>query len=173
MIVVSQGLSPNARLAFRHAGSYERVLVLTSSRPANSGPEQMLADVQARGGTVVVLPPPEENVTLLRVLGPAAAALAACLIVERARGAPDLEAIVKELPGVLASAKDRALSAAGHSSETTPEPHMRRVRPPQVPIRPERTRASRTGAIEPDRNTQRCSTPFPPPFLVDDRRTGV
>ena len=114
LVIVSQGLSPNARFALRHTGSFERVLVLTSTRPANTGPAQILAEVQAAGGTVVVLPPPEENVTLLRVVGPAAAALAACLIVEHARGSQEIGAIVKELPGALATSKERALAAAAH-----------------------------------------------------------
>lgn len=114
LVIVSQGLSPNARLAFRHAGSFERVLVLTSTRPSNTGPARLLAEVQAAGGTVVVLPPPEENVTLLRVVGPAAAALAACLLVENARGSKEIGVILGGLPGALATAKERALAAAAH-----------------------------------------------------------
>ena len=114
LVIVSQGLSPNARLAFRHVKSFERVLVLTSTRPSNAGPAQLLADVQAAGGTVVVLPPAEENVTLLRVVGPAVAALAGCLIVEHARRSPEAAVIARGLRGALATAKERALAAAAH-----------------------------------------------------------
>ena len=117
LVIVSQGISPNARLALRHARSFERVLVLTSARPANTGPGQILADVQAAGGTVIVLPPSEENGTFLRVVGPAVAALAACLIVERVRstgGGEERGTLARRLGSALASAGERALAAASH-----------------------------------------------------------
>lgn len=118
LVVVSQGLSPNARLALRHAPRFEQVLVLTSTRPSNSEPGLMLAEVQARGGAVVVLPPEAEEGMLLRVVGPATAALAACAIVEHARGADDLRSIAAKLPRVIASAAERAaLACARLSSE--------------------------------------------------------
>lgn len=112
LVVVSQGLSPNARLALRHARRFEQVLVLTSTRPANAGPGELLAEVQSRGGAVVVLPPEAEDGTLLRVVGPATAALAACAIVESALGADDLGAIAAALPRVIATAGERAIAAA-------------------------------------------------------------
>lgn len=118
LVLVSQGLSPNARLALQHARSYDSVLVITSMRPANVEPARLLADVQAEGGTVVVLPPPEEEGTLLRVLGPATASLAACLIVERARGSSEVDAVVERLPAAIASAQERALLAASHVPST-------------------------------------------------------
>lgn len=114
LVLVSQGLSPNACLALRHASRFERVLVLTSTRPANAGPGVLLAEVQARGGAVVVLPPEEEDGMLLRVIGPAMAALAVCAIVESARGAGDLRSIASALPRVLATAAERALAASAH-----------------------------------------------------------
>lgn len=116
LVVVSQGLSPNARLALRHAPRFEQVLVLTSTRPANTGPGLLLAEVQARGGVVVVLPPDAEDGMFLRVIGPALAALAACAIVEHARGAEDLRDVEATLPGLIATAAERALAAAAHLS---------------------------------------------------------
>jgi hypothetical protein len=114
LAVVSQSLSPNARLALRHAPSFERALVLTSTPPAPHGPARLLAEIEARGGAVVVLPPAEEDGTLLRVVGPAVAAVAACAIVERARGDRDPGASLARLPEVIASAGERALRAAAH-----------------------------------------------------------
>ena len=114
LVLVSQGLSPNARLALRHLPRFERSLLITSTRPSNTGAGVLVAEAQARGAAVVVLPPEAEGGTLLRVLGPAAAALAACAIVESARGAGDLCAIARALPRVLASAGERARASAGH-----------------------------------------------------------
>ncbi len=114
LVVVSQGLSPNARLALQHARRYDRVLVLTSTPPAEEGPARVLAEIAARGGVVEVLPPASEEGTFLRVLGPATAALAVCAIAERARGAADLDAIFEAIPGVVTSAAERAMDAAAH-----------------------------------------------------------
>lgn len=114
LVVVSQGLSPNARLALRHAHRYERVLVLTSTPPADDGAARVLAEIASRGGVVCVLPPASEEGTFLRVVGPATAALAVIAIAERARGAADLGAILAAVPDVVATAADSAIAAASH-----------------------------------------------------------
>jgi len=100
LAVFSQALSPNARLALDRAGTYARAVLFTSARDA------------AFGGTTVRLPEhgldaiAEEKGTLVRVLGPCVATLAAiawsgadadvealCAAIESARvpGAGDLE----------------------------------------------------------------------------------
>lgn len=112
LVLVSQGLSPNARLALARAREHERVLVLTSARPSGAGAGLLLAEAQARGAEVVVLPPDSEDGTLLRVLGPAAAALAACAIVERAQGRRDLGDVAPALLAAVATAGERALESA-------------------------------------------------------------
>ncbi len=48
------------------------------------------------------------------MLGPATAALAVIAIAERARGAADLGEILAAVPGVVATAADRAIAAASH-----------------------------------------------------------
>ncbi|MEZ4293492.1 MAG: hypothetical protein R3B70_00835 [Polyangiaceae bacterium] len=119
LVVVSQGLSPNARLALRHAGRYERTIVLTSARPSSDGAGELLAQIAGRGGVIVRHPPEEEGGMLLRVLGPAAAAAAACAIVETARGAGELLAeIAGKISDAIATAPARAEeAAAGVTSE--------------------------------------------------------
>lgn len=76
LVVFSQGLSPNAQLALAQAERFAALLVYTSV-PASDPRVQAL---RGRGGVVTILPPvgpPGEDRLFLRVLGPAAAQLAA------------------------------------------------------------------------------------------------
>ncbi len=76
LVVFSQGLSPNAQLALAQAGRFAALMVYTSV-PASDPRVQALRE---RGGVVAILPPvgpPGEDRLFLRVLGPAAAQLAA------------------------------------------------------------------------------------------------
>lgn len=114
LVLVSQGLSPNARLALRHATRFDKVLVLTSVQPSCGELGPLLAGVTARGGEVVVLPPAGEDGLLLRVIGPSAAALAAMSIVESACGSPLDRAFFHEVPRAVAACSARASQAAAH-----------------------------------------------------------
>jgi hypothetical protein len=67
LVVFSQGLSPNARLALSRASTYRRSFLFTSARDATFA------------GKIVVLPPEREDGTLVRVLGPTSALLAAAI----------------------------------------------------------------------------------------------
>lgn len=81
LVVFSQGLSPNAQLALAQAGRFAALLVYTSV-PAAHPQVQALT---ARGAMVTVLPPvgpPGEDRLFLRVLGPAAAQLAAAQLAD-------------------------------------------------------------------------------------------
>lgn len=76
LVVFSQGLSPNAQLALAQAERFAALMVYTSV-PENDPRVQAL---RRRGGIVAILPPvgpPGEDQLFLRVLGPAAAQLAA------------------------------------------------------------------------------------------------
>jgi creatinine amidohydrolase len=97
LVVFSQGLSPNARLALARAGDYASSVLFTSVREPIPG----------FGGRIIVLPPEREDGTLVRVLGPSAAMLAAAI----ATGAAD---DVDPLFDAIASAPARARDAARH-----------------------------------------------------------
>ncbi len=73
LVIFSQNLSPNARLALAHHERHERVLLVTgldAEHPA-------LATLAARGLAVLTLPGEEEGGFLVRLVGPALAMLAA------------------------------------------------------------------------------------------------
>jgi hypothetical protein len=73
LIIVSQQLSPNASLPLRQRAAYAAVVLVTALDP--SGDDRVAALV--RDGVQVVVHPPEiEDELLLRVLGPACAAVA-------------------------------------------------------------------------------------------------
>lgn len=73
LIVFSQGLSPNARLPFRHASAYDEVHLFTSVVEEGCAHAEVL---QHCDGVYRHLPETETG-TLLRVVGPACAALLA------------------------------------------------------------------------------------------------
>jgi hypothetical protein len=91
LVVFSQGLSPNARLALARAGEFREALVFTSVRE-----DAALARFVAQGGRAVVLPPEREQGALVRVLGPCAAMLAAALHTGAA-AADDVDALLAAL----------------------------------------------------------------------------
>jgi len=78
LVVFSQGLSPNARLALRAPERWLAVLVVTAvARPRDAARRAALDAVRRTGGVVVPLPGGAERGLLLRVAGPLAAS-AAC-----------------------------------------------------------------------------------------------
>lgn len=76
LVVFSQGLSPNARLALTHLHAWAGVVVVTAAArddPAMPRPERAaMAAVHDAGGVVVPLPGGIEHGTLVRVAGPLA-----------------------------------------------------------------------------------------------------
>ena len=116
LVVFSQGLSPNAQLALAQAGRFAALLVYTSM-PAS---EPQLRALAARGAAVTVLPPvgpPGEDRLFLRVLGPAAAQLAAAQLADAVaarRGGPRLPLRAAVQATLAAPARARqALAALG------------------------------------------------------------
>jgi creatinine amidohydrolase len=84
LIVVSQGLSPNARLALAHAASWRRVLLLTAASEdgaraaGDTAKADLLAELAAADVTICPFPVGEnEYETLVRVVGPIAGYLCA------------------------------------------------------------------------------------------------
>jgi creatinine amidohydrolase len=80
VILVSQGLAPNARLPLLHQARYAALVILTSVIPDDAAPagspRRLLAQARARGALVETLPPTDEPGLLIRVIGGATAALA-------------------------------------------------------------------------------------------------
>jgi creatinine amidohydrolase len=74
LIVFSQGLSPNARLALHDAGGWLGVIAVTAVRARSADPARRaaLAAVTRAGGRIVPLPGGVETGLLLRVAGPLA-----------------------------------------------------------------------------------------------------
>lgn len=114
LVVFSQGLSPNARLALERAGAYEAALLVTGLEPDEDAPPgapaRALADYRRRGLLVWRHPPASEEGLFLRVQGPAAATLAAYLLAERLAPPAGLHS---GGPAALARALAAASSAAG------------------------------------------------------------
>lgn len=83
LIICSQRLSPNARLAMARITDYADALLLTSQPDEASDAEERRALIGWRmaGGQVVALPLEAERGMLLRVVGPAVSSLAALQLV--------------------------------------------------------------------------------------------
>lgn len=105
LCVVSQGLSPNARLALGHADAFREAYLVTAISEADP---RVSAFVGA-GGRVLRHPPTEERGTLLRVVGPAAALAAVGAFVGERLEASERSAL--EAARRAARAKARALTA--------------------------------------------------------------
>ncbi len=105
--VFSQGLSPNASVALERAASFHEAFLFTSL--AERAPA--LSAFVGAGGRVISLPPAQESGSLLRIVGPAAAMLAAALF---ASAAPSVEprSIADSLEVTAASARSLARSLA-------------------------------------------------------------
>lgn len=112
LVIFSQALSPNARLAIRHASAYARAILFTSL----SGSDDAIrcAQGEAPDLEVVTLPPETEQGTMLRIIGPAISTLAAQLyaarptsracesLVQAVRTAPERARHLVKDPNVLA-----------------------------------------------------------------------
>lgn len=99
LVLLSQELSPNAKLALARVREFQQALLITSL-PAS---DARLDDFRAAGGLVWTLPPAEERGLLVRVEGPMAAAFALVRL--------GLEGVGRELP-VSLQALPRAVEAA-------------------------------------------------------------
>jgi len=115
LVVVSQGLAPNARLALARAPSFAACVVVTAVPEHPS-----LEDVRAMGALVIAHPPGAESGLLLRVQGPAAATMMLLRLVDAlalARGdAPPfeghLDAVPDGLPDEELALDERAIGLA-------------------------------------------------------------
>jgi hypothetical protein len=110
LVVFSQALSPNARLALSRAGDFERTLLFTST-PASAvreplPPRVRVVELPAQGGPARDAIQGEQG-TLVRLLGPAAAMLAAALSTGAASAA-DVPALLSALRSAPARARDAA-----------------------------------------------------------------
>lgn len=80
LVLLSQGLAPNARFPLRHVRSFRKTLLLTSVKADADSPlgtaSRELAVAMSQGVAVLTLPPQEESGLLLRVMGPTVQALA-------------------------------------------------------------------------------------------------
>jgi hypothetical protein len=94
LLVVSQELSPNARLALNRVREFEQACLFTSLPES----DPRLDEFRAAGGVVWSLPPAEERGFLVRVMGPPAAALA----IARLGGVPGLDAVPAAVEGAIA-----------------------------------------------------------------------
>jgi creatinine amidohydrolase len=116
LIVFSQGISPNARLALRQASKFGSVVLFTGIYPEGRSPEARLVSELRQGGAIVhVLPPEDESGLLVRVLGPATATLAGVLFaksVAKSIGRPWTDEHLASLPDHLATARTRSAEAA-------------------------------------------------------------
>jgi hypothetical protein len=90
LVVFSQGLSPNARLALPRGGppaegahpSFERILLFTSVEPGSAvAGDRGLDEAIDAGVEAIVLPPAHEDGILPRVIGPVVASIAAQLAI--------------------------------------------------------------------------------------------
>jgi hypothetical protein len=98
LVVFSQGLSPNAKLAVPPAGAtFDRVVLFTSLPPGTPlARERGLDAAIAEGVEVVLLPPRHEDGMLARVVGPVVASLAAHLAIRAGACGPLLLADPRE-----------------------------------------------------------------------------
>jgi creatinine amidohydrolase len=105
LVLFSQGLCPNARLALDCVAHFDEAFLFTSAEH-----EPQVARFAEQGGHVVGLPPASEPGTLVRVVGPCAAMLAAALHTGSARAA-DVDALVAALGDVPARVPRSAVRA--------------------------------------------------------------
>lgn len=114
LVIFSQGLSPNARLALRRAPEHRAAILFTSVDTARAAPDVRACHdaFEIEGGCVVKLPPDEESGTLVRLVGPAIALLAAArFAASLAPSQLDVGPLARA-PELAASAGARARAAA-------------------------------------------------------------
>jgi hypothetical protein len=126
LVLFSQGLSPNARIAMRADHGFQNKLLVTSAVADDDSAHGPLLDAWTEsGGRVLVVPPREEGGIFLRIQGPVASTLASLRIADQLLGPSraQWEDLLKEVP--VASRQ-----AYLHASEETTSPRLR----PDVPI---------------------------------------
>lgn len=119
LVLFSQGLSPNARLALRAPASRRVLITAVPPLQAGDAPESAAAQVERGGALVLRHGPLAEDQILLRVQGPAAASLLGLRLLAalaRAAGrAPAWEGLLPQVPAaVLAAAGVAAAAQALH-----------------------------------------------------------
>lgn len=82
LVVISEGISPNAALALKCAGVFDATVVVTATAR-----HPLVLERSHHGACVIEHPPSVEGELLLRVLGPAAATLRACQLAGEALAA--------------------------------------------------------------------------------------
>ncbi|MBX3252408.1 MAG: hypothetical protein KF901_34860, partial [Myxococcales bacterium] len=111
LVVVSQRLSPNARIPLRHRGRYRATVLVTSLDPLE---DARCATLEREGATILQHGPPDEDGLMLRVLGPALASrmvLHLAATVGALRGAPmSWAARTRELGAAIERARERAVA---------------------------------------------------------------
>jgi creatinine amidohydrolase len=123
LVVVSQGLSPNARLALAQRRQWRQVVVMTAADDETRRP--ILSELRADGVPVLRFAGAEEFGTLLRVVGPMAGYLAAVRFAERlgfasAAGLDDvLAALARVVPPAVTLDERLAFLASGTYVELT------------------------------------------------------
>lgn len=118
LCVFSQGLSPNARLALRKAAEFRQCHLFTSLPEGADS----LASFRAAGGHVLTLPPAHESRSLLRVVGPSVAMLAATLFAYAVAARPLRESIGDLLTGLEASRRAAREAVDGLSDDAKRAP---------------------------------------------------
>ncbi|MFT3771876.1 MAG: hypothetical protein QM820_41235 [Minicystis sp.] len=112
LVIFSQGLSPNARLALRRAPEHATAILITSTR-IDAAPAEIRACLEAfarAGGRTIAIPPDEESGTLVRLVGPVVAMIAAARFAAP-DGAPIDPTALARLPDLAATAEARAADA--------------------------------------------------------------
>ncbi|MDP2269272.1 MAG: hypothetical protein Q8N23_00640 [Archangium sp.] len=107
LVLLSQGLCPNATLALARVREFQQALLITSLSAADERLEEFIA----AGGLVWTLPPIEERDLLVRVEGPTAAAFALARLGIEGAG-KELPALVQELPRAAQAAQLRGFTLA-------------------------------------------------------------
>jgi hypothetical protein len=108
LLVVSQYLSPNARIPLRHRGRYAAVFVVTSL----DAHDERCAHLASEGVLFLTHAPPDESGLLLRVIGPALATrmvlhLAASIAASHGRAPPAWTSRVQEIAPAMERARSR------------------------------------------------------------------
>lgn len=107
LVVFSQGLSPNARIALSCASGFRDTVLFTSASEPDT------AALRARGIRTVKLEPSQpEDGMLLRVIGPAVGRAAALLFAQAIDRAEGREGVAHDVPAAVRSAWARAEWAA-------------------------------------------------------------